>query len=437
MTAFYGGKKCILEWRTGSVDWCHMLDAALEPSNERLQQMLQRQLRTNRYPAHAAEVRENIVPLLVNYHRDMDARPPRGTLFLHEDLVARTLAYERDLHDWRVAELDAGRGDPGRPQYEHVFGDGLITEHRWHAATSSAGCNRLGTDGIFKSFYMRDCPGIDDPSSQNPFPIINTLLSIPFSLIHNLTRLCGMVPPTLYQQQLIIMGVEIIKLWWWDPSPDQIKKSEGITNQHDDARSPQPHPIHHPSRHGTKFSMNEIIVPSGIQTTHSSNQNMHTFELPSGQILLGTTPSFSRDGDELLLTAGDEGLAEMGDVHADKGIVTGAMTMSLPVMSEASDLQSIEGTETSDDIDAMEDVDEQPPTRLSSPDILSWCEQVAESAPEPLPRIPLIPGSFKRGAIGGMSTNDVLMIKGLIDPLQYIEFFDLSLLSSHFAHTSV
>ena len=104
---------------------------------------------------------------------------------------------------------------------------------------------------------------------------------------------------------------------------------------------------------------------------------------------------------------------ETGDVQrADKGIVTDAL-------SEAWDVQTIEGTETSDDIDIMED---KPPTGPSSSDILSWYEQVVKSTPEPLP---LIPGSFERGVIGGMSTNDVLMIKGLIDRLEYIQFLDL------------
>ena len=98
--------------------------------------------------------------------------------------------------------------------------------------------------------------------------------------------------------------------------------------------------------------------------------------------------------------------------RADKGIVTDAL-------SEAWDVQTIEGTETSDDIDIMED---KLPTGPSSSDILSWYEQVVKSTPEPLP---LIPGSFERGVIGGMSTNDVLMIKGLIDRLEYIQFLDL------------
>ena len=59
---------------------------------------------------------------MANHHGDIDDRPPRGTLFLHEDVVARTLAYEKDLVEWRVAELKAGRGDPGRPEYQAVSG---------------------------------------------------------------------------------------------------------------------------------------------------------------------------------------------------------------------------------------------------------------------------------------------------------------------------
>lgn len=54
-------------------------------------------------------------------HACIDFMPARATLFLHEDLVARTLQFERELKDWRLAEIQAGRGDPGRPGYGHVF----------------------------------------------------------------------------------------------------------------------------------------------------------------------------------------------------------------------------------------------------------------------------------------------------------------------------
>jgi hypothetical protein len=157
--------------------------------------------------------------------------------------------------------------------------------------------------------------------------------------------------------------------------------------------------------------MKQPIITYGTPTTHSSshnpNQDVHIFELPSGEIVLGMTPCFSWDGDGLLLTAGDKGLAEMGDVqHADKGIVTGVM--SLLVASKVWGVQTINSTEDSDDIDAIEDVKEKPPTCPTSFDIVSWYEKVAKCAPEPLT---LVPGSFKRGVISGQSVNDILMIK--------------------------
>jgi hypothetical protein len=52
----------------------------------------------------------------------MDEGIPRATLFLHEDVLARALAYEQELQRWRIAELNAGRGDPGRPMYDEVSG---------------------------------------------------------------------------------------------------------------------------------------------------------------------------------------------------------------------------------------------------------------------------------------------------------------------------
>jgi len=228
------------------------------------------------------------------------------------------------------------------------------------------------------------------------------------------------------------MGAEITRLWWWDPSPDMIKKSKEIClqnnaqNWHDGTRTAKPNPIDHQSCHDTTFSMKKPTTAYGTPTTHSSspnpNQDVHTFEPPSGQIVLGTTPCFSWDGDGLMLTAGDKGLVEMGDVqHADKGIITSVT--SLLAASEAWGVRTVNGTEDSDNIDAIK---EKPPTCPTSSDITSWYEKVAESAPKPLP---LIPGSFERGVIGGQSVNDILMIKGLIDPPVYIQFLDLSTFS--------
>jgi len=52
----------------------------------------------------------------------MNQHPGGTTLFLHEDVVVRTLAYERELQEWRIREIKAGRTDPGRPTYSQVSG---------------------------------------------------------------------------------------------------------------------------------------------------------------------------------------------------------------------------------------------------------------------------------------------------------------------------
>jgi len=115
-------------------------------------------------------------------------------------------------------------------------------------------------------------PGIDNPTSQNQFPIINTLLSIPFSLLHTLPHLAGIVPISTHQQQLITMGAKITRLWWWDPSPDMIKNSweiciqNVVAKQHDDTQKAKPDPIHHQSHGDTTFL---TMQPTITYCTHT------------------------------------------------------------------------------------------------------------------------------------------------------------------------
>jgi len=80
-------------------------------------------------------------------------------------------------------------------------------------------------------YYSWDCPGSDNPASQNNFPIVKTILSVPFSLIHNLPRLCAIMTYTPFQQQLIVKSLEIMYLWWWDPSLDEIRDPEGCCHK--------------------------------------------------------------------------------------------------------------------------------------------------------------------------------------------------------------
>ena len=57
-----------------------------------------------------------------------------------------------------------------------VFGNARTTQHRYHYAADSFP-RESGNETIL--YHKNDCPCIDDPTSRNPFPIIDTLLSIP------------------------------------------------------------------------------------------------------------------------------------------------------------------------------------------------------------------------------------------------------------------
>ena len=222
------------------------------------------------------------------------------TLFLHEDILARTLAYEQDLRQWRISELEAGRSDPGRPKYEEVgnhcrpfgvlphqyllqaFGGtpNSTTQHRCHAGDGPIFFSRNEGSDLVPNPQIHsyvDCPGFDNPTSLKH----NTLLSIPFSLLHNLPRLAGIAPISAHQRQLVAMGAEIVALWWWDPSLDVIENSAKIRlqnnalNQHNATRNPKPDHIHHPSRRNATFSMKQPVIPLayGTPTTHSPSCN--------------------------------------------------------------------------------------------------------------------------------------------------------------------
>ena len=91
------------------------------------------------------------------------------------------------------------------------------------------------------------------------------------------------------------------------------------------------------------------------------------------------------------------------------------------------DAQSVELTEDSDTIDESteaSDVDGKFKKSLPPFDVVSWYGNLVNCAPEPL--LPLTPTPFERGKFGGQSVNDVLMIRGLIHPPVYLQFFDLS-----------
>ncbi|KAJ7276635.1 hypothetical protein C8J57DRAFT_1309898, partial [Mycena rebaudengoi] len=54
-------------------------------------------------------------------------------------------------------------------------------------------------------------------NGHTSWPVIPTLLSIPFALLHQVPRLASMAPLTAYQSNLLRVAQDIIRLWSWDP----------------------------------------------------------------------------------------------------------------------------------------------------------------------------------------------------------------------------
>ncbi|KAJ7127534.1 hypothetical protein C8R43DRAFT_1240296 [Mycena crocata] len=238
MERFYGGKRCVYTLTQVAVDWSHQLDAALVSSTSRLDYMLKRGLRENRHPRHAAEVRENLVPVCKDLHNRSNNGVPSLTLFPHEDVLAQAFEYELALASLRQTEVDAGRPDPGRPSYATAYDvsdsidspffcflnepvKGLEVPCRAHMPPDldiTYGLSSFQSATQPPIFYPPiQCPGVGVPGVDTIFPVVPTLLSLAFALLHQCPRLAAFSPTTSYQRDVLALGLEIIALWHFDP----------------------------------------------------------------------------------------------------------------------------------------------------------------------------------------------------------------------------
>ncbi|KAJ6627407.1 hypothetical protein B0H10DRAFT_1994358 [Mycena sp. CBHHK59/15] len=398
----------------------------------RLEWMLHRKLRQVRNEPHAAELRENLLPLNASLHCMVDAPIPDATLFPREDVLIRTLAYERDVQAYRLERLRSFCGDPGRPEY--ADGYPIITEaqsdppvlnsnhfgpiipHRFHC-TSQEYILRVNQQGpsFSPTLYSADaCPGIPLGPSGLQFPVVDTLLSIPFSILHNLPRLQALQPYSPYQAQLVAIATEIILLWGWDSSPTEV----AAFPKSGDVPVPLqwPVPILHPSRVDTvsatvSFTLSFSAItndPLSMAPT-SSSAPTNAVTLQSGEILLHST-----------------------DVHWDRE--SGLVLVAAPIVSEKGiDVFGIPDSPSLawDDYDADSEEEDQVQadtpdrvTTLNAEDVILWVQGVQNCGVETLPE--LLPTPFCKGTQGGMAANDILMNMGAIDPTDYAHFLDLA-----------
>jgi hypothetical protein len=148
-----------------------------------------------------------------------------------------------------------------------------------------------------------------------------------------------------------------------------------------------------------------------------------TFELASGQVAISVIPHLPwGTGDGLQLSDGDGEQLDMNYKETD--LTHKTIATFDDGFSETISVSSSESHE-------WQDPEEKTHDQCWSPsDIVDWSNMIIDENEKTLSKVPpLIPTSFEQGIIGGMSTNDSLMIKGLIDPRLYVQYMHLELFS--------
>ncbi|KAJ7149000.1 hypothetical protein C8R43DRAFT_952242 [Mycena crocata] len=169
--------------------------------------MLNRGLREDRHPSHAAES-----------DRTSTSAATAGL----SDVLAQALEYELELA--ALGQTNAKRPDPGRPPYSYpLYFLNKLSQQACEGSTK--GIVRMHTTSSESACEYHcpvQCPGINIAGVYNckPFPVIETLLSLPFALLHQVPRLSAIVPLSRYQSQVLELGLAIMKLWAFDPVGD-------------------------------------------------------------------------------------------------------------------------------------------------------------------------------------------------------------------------
>ena len=126
---------------------------------------------------------------------------------------------------------------------------------------------------------------------------MDTLLSIPFSILFNIPRLAGLITKNTFQLDLLRMAVEVQSLWAWEP---EISQNTPTTVSHMQ-RSPMPRPIYDASRNATFANMRLALAPNAtpISADPASSGSRCIVLADSGAYLIGIPPKVQLQGGTL------------------------------------------------------------------------------------------------------------------------------------------
>ncbi|KAI0280251.1 hypothetical protein BC826DRAFT_1191638 [Russula brevipes] len=212
------------------------------------------------------------------------------------------------------------------------------------------------------------------------------------------------------------MGEEILFLWSWDPSPVEVEllTIRAAQNNSRTVRTPQPIPIR--DRQNVTFDAMRSHISFGPATgAHRADHSARsvpdgaTFKLASGQVAVSVIPHLSRRrGAGLQLSDGDGEQLDMNYKETD--LTHKTITTSFEGFSETISVSSGESCEWQDPEEKTRDQYDQ---CWSPSDIVDWSNMIIDENEKTLSEVPpLILTPFEKGIIGGLSTNDLLMIKG-------------------------
>jgi hypothetical protein len=249
---------------------------------------------------------------------------------------------------------------------------------------------------------------------------VNTLLSIPFSILFNVPRLAGLITSTNFRLDLLGMAVEIQSLWAWDP---EISTNTPISVSNTQ-RSP-PRPIYDASR-DTTFAGIRPLAPNAalISAEPASSSSRCVVQADSGAYVVGSSPQVRFQDGALTTVPPDH---DANTVEKEPICHTTSHVMATSLNRSVSLCGSMQSTPVSElECDNSNDELKLDVVSLQAR-VTAWLEDLDKHALDPLPADVNDTRPFIPGCMGGMTANDILMVKGCINPSVYIHFFDLSL----------
>ncbi len=216
------------------------------------------------------------------------------------------------------------------------------------------------------------------------------------------------------------MATEVASLWAWDP--DVPVNTPAILNSQRDA---MPRPIYDASRNATFATMRPSVtasIPAGPSVSGTSAPGC-VVQADSGAYIIGTSPHVCLHDGALTIAPLDLNVR----TEKEKIRPTTTHVAATSLHGSTSHLSGSMESMHSNTVDSNDDSEATVDLVSLQASVGAWLEDTEKEDLDPLPVDMNDTDRFIPGVMGGMSVNDILMVKGHIDPSVYVRFCNLSL----------